>query len=285
MYDVPLVSVCVITYNSSIFILETLESIKEQTYKNIELVISDDCSTDNTVDICRKWVQKYRMHFANVIIVTSDYNTGISANCNRCYKAANAEWIKGIAGDDLLVPNCIEDFVRFVETNRDIKIVSSMIDVFGDDIRNYDWYNKWYDFLDTKPNGCLQYKALLTMNYIPAVSVFMRKSLWECIGGFDESIKLLEDWPMWLKITGKGIPFYFLRKRLTIYRCHNGSIQMSDRIKLAILLCKFKYIYKVHNVPYLYSLHQIEKNTFWNFFLIKIYFFISVLLDKINYNK
>ncbi|MFK2760966.1 glycosyltransferase family 2 protein [Bacteroides fragilis] len=266
MCDVPLVSVCVITYNSSIFILETLESIKEQTYKNIELVISDDCSTDNTVDICRKWVQKYRMHFANVIIVTSDYNTGISANCNRCYKAANAEWIKGIAGDDLLVPNCIEDFVRFVETNRDIKIVSSMIDVFGDDIRNYDWYNKWYDFLDTKPNGCLQYKALLTMNYIPAVSVFMRKSLWECIGGFDESIKLLEDWPMWLKITGKGIPFYFLRKRLTIYRCHNGSIQMSDRIKLAILLCKFKYIYKVHNVPYLYSLHQIEKILFGNFF-------------------
>ena len=56
MNNQPLVSVPVITYNSAKFVLETLESIKAQTYQNIELVISDDCSTDNTVQICRDWV-------------------------------------------------------------------------------------------------------------------------------------------------------------------------------------------------------------------------------------
>ncbi len=52
-----LVSIVVITYNSAKFILETLESSKAQTYKNIELIISDDCSTDNTVEICQQWIR------------------------------------------------------------------------------------------------------------------------------------------------------------------------------------------------------------------------------------
>ncbi len=52
----PLVSIIVCTYNSSKYVLETLESAKEQTYQNVELIVSDDCSTDNTVELCRKWI-------------------------------------------------------------------------------------------------------------------------------------------------------------------------------------------------------------------------------------
>ena len=54
--SLPLVSVVVITYNSAKFVIETLESVKSQTYKNIELIISDDCSTDDTVERCRLWL-------------------------------------------------------------------------------------------------------------------------------------------------------------------------------------------------------------------------------------
>lgn len=64
----PLVTIAVVTYNSSQTILETLESVKEQTYKNIELIISDDCSSDNTTDICQKWLQKNAIFFSNVQI-------------------------------------------------------------------------------------------------------------------------------------------------------------------------------------------------------------------------
>ncbi|MDR0890977.1 MAG: glycosyltransferase [Endomicrobium sp.] len=55
MENNPLVSVCVITYNSSKYVLETLESIKTQTYQNIELIVSDDCSTDDTVEVCENY--------------------------------------------------------------------------------------------------------------------------------------------------------------------------------------------------------------------------------------
>ena len=80
MNNQPLVSVPVITYNSSKFVLETLESIKAQTYQNIELIISDDCSTDNTVELCQKWVEENKERFVRTQIITSDLNTGVSAN-------------------------------------------------------------------------------------------------------------------------------------------------------------------------------------------------------------
>ena len=66
----PLVSVIVITYNSSDFVIEALESIKAQTYTSIELIITDDCSSDRTVDICMNWIEQNRTFFANVILVT-----------------------------------------------------------------------------------------------------------------------------------------------------------------------------------------------------------------------
>ena len=82
----PLVSVCIITYNSSNFILDTLESVKVQTYKDIELIISDDGSKDNTVEVCRKWLMLNKKRFVNIVLLVSEQNLGISANYNRAIK-------------------------------------------------------------------------------------------------------------------------------------------------------------------------------------------------------
>ncbi len=66
----PLVSVCIITYNSAKFVVEALESIKSQTYKNIELIISDDCSTDNTIELCKQWISDNGKCFVNCELLT-----------------------------------------------------------------------------------------------------------------------------------------------------------------------------------------------------------------------
>ena len=110
----PLVSVIVITYNSAEFVLQTLESINNQKYKNLELIISDDSSTDNTIEICENWVSLNSKFFTNCEIVNFMINTGIPANCSRGVAAANGKWIKLIAGDDLLMPNCISDNINFI---------------------------------------------------------------------------------------------------------------------------------------------------------------------------
>ncbi len=78
-----LVSIIVVTYNSSKYILETLESAKAQTYQNIELIVSDDCSTDNTVSICDRWLHENDFFFFRTKLITTTQNTGVAPNCNR----------------------------------------------------------------------------------------------------------------------------------------------------------------------------------------------------------
>lgn len=94
-----LVSVVLITYNSSKYVLDTLESVKNQTWDNIELIISDDGSTDNTTAICSNWLSENQNRFYNALLITVDENTGIPSNCNRGLRATKGEWLKTISGD------------------------------------------------------------------------------------------------------------------------------------------------------------------------------------------
>ena len=125
MENKPLVSIVVITYNSSEYVLETLESAKAQTYTNIELIVSDDCSTDETVSICKKWFEANKDRFVNTIMVEAEINSGVPANANRGLAECKGEWIKFIAGDDILVSTGIEEFVKKYEGGGDLVVCDS----------------------------------------------------------------------------------------------------------------------------------------------------------------
>ena len=126
----PLVSIIVITYNSAKYVLETLESAKAQTYQNIELIVSDDCSIDNTVEICREWIEQNKNRFVRTELITIPENTGIPANCNRGVRAAQGEWVKLIAGDDMLDNDCILNYVNYIYlSNSKCSIFHSNMDV------------------------------------------------------------------------------------------------------------------------------------------------------------
>ena len=135
-----LVSVVVLTYNDAPFIEETLNSIKDQTYKNIELVVSDDYSSDDTVERCKCWIDQNRERFINVQLLTVEKNTGVTYNITRAEKAAKGEWIKGLGGDDLLAPNCMEKFVEYIQCNPAVSFVQcriSQIDRKGNPVSLY----------------------------------------------------------------------------------------------------------------------------------------------------
>ena len=226
----PLISIIVITYNSSKTIVETLNSIYEQTYGNIELIISDDYSKDNTIEICKEWIIKNKSRFTQVHIITSNQNTGISNNCNRGCKLAKGEWIKIIAGDDALFSNAISELIKFSHEYPNAYIVHSRMKCYKDYfIEN----NIEADLLQNYPpvltnnqgdNSQKQYLLLSLGNYIGAVTVFMKRSLYKEVNGYDESIKQCEDWPMWLKITHLGYPFYFLDQYTSKYRISSSSV-------------------------------------------------------------
>lgn len=231
-----LVSIVVITYNSADFILDTLESVKNQTYKNIELIITDDKSKDNTIEICKKWLDENSKEFINSRIIITENNSGIPANCNRGIHAANGEWIKIIAGDDILLPDAIENYVLFAEQNQECEIIHAKVIRMvhqGDKIEKIN-AEKYPKTLHHKMSPKTQFKLLKFSTIVLAPTVFMKKKLLENLDYFDESIKLCEDWPFWLKLTLNGKKFYFFNKETVIYRIHDKSVYSGSENKFFI---------------------------------------------------
>ena len=228
----PLVSVPVITYNSAKFVLETLESIKAQTYQNIELIISDDCSADNTVELCKKWVDENRERFVRTQIITSEVNTGVSANGNRGRDACQGEWIKGMAGDDLLLPNCVQDCMEYVSEHPDTIYLFGRCKAFdADDKRCAEVDNVFdYSFFSKTPDEQL-HQLIFAGNCVPATTLFYNREGALKIGvKNDERIPLLEDWPKWINLIRAEVKLHFVDKVLVKYRV--GGISTGNRASL-----------------------------------------------------
>lgn len=261
----PLVSIIVITYNSSKFVLETLESAKAQTYRNIELIVSDDCSTDNTVEICRQWVEENNERFARTEIITSEKNTGIAPNCNRGLRKAEGEWVKLIAGDDKLFEHAIFELVSQTKKLNSIDILFCNISING----NRNQISTEIISLLSKPKP-KQYKILLKRNIFPAPGSFIKKALLNELGGFDERYPLLEDYPFLLKAMKRGADFFYLNLPLIYYRVHH------DNTSLGTLSEKYhKSLYNFYKYAYL---KELIKNLL---FRTALYYFINMVLIKL----
>jgi glycosyltransferase involved in cell wall biosynthesis len=250
----PLVSICVTTFNSAPFVVETLDSIKLQTYDNLELIISDDCSTDSTINICQAWLQENADRFVSVNLITVPHNTGVSANCNRCINAAKSDWIKFIAGDDVLFPKCIEDNMNFVQGNPQVFVLFSQVNIFKNDFRQE-------NFLATSPSKFPmnimspslsvedQYHLLLLSDRISFTpSYFFNRTAIKAVGGYDEENKLVEDYPMWLKLTKNGTRLYFMNFVTVGYRQHSRALNNTGNAVLVKPLVFALYDFRKRNV-------------------------------------
>lgn len=223
----PLVSVIVITYNSSKFVSETLESICAQTYKNIELIVTDDCSSDDTIEVVQKWIDKNRKEFVDVQLVTTEINTGTSANCNRGIKVSHGEWIRIIAGDDLMTPQSIEWQMEYIHNNPEAKIVIGerlAFEVINGIKHNLDVIQ----VIDSAPSFFNlsaedQYKYILR-HYDTGLTAgtIVNASVYREITLYDEKYSIIEDLPFWLNTTKAGIKYHYVMHPLIIYRMHES---------------------------------------------------------------
>lgn len=100
----PKISVCIPTYNGSQFLRECIDSILTQTFSDFELLIVDDQSSDNTVEIA----EEYSAKDPRIKVMRNPQNLGLVGNWNRCLEITKGEWIKFVFQDDLLAPECLE---------------------------------------------------------------------------------------------------------------------------------------------------------------------------------
>jgi len=247
--DEPIVTVSVITYNSSKFVLETLESVKAQTYQPLILHVCDDCSTDDTIRICEKWIAENNKRFIETKIIVPEHNTCISGNINRGIDACKTEWLKFIAGDDKLKPECIEEYISYVTGRPDAVVVFSRVDVFGPVKEVVGDVNKVFDYSFFKLSPSEQYDRLVFKgNCIPAsTSFFNMIRLRELNIRADERIPLLDDYPMWINMLKKGVIFRFIDKDLVCYRVGDGGISngtsLSSRYRQSFDLFYYYYLF------------------------------------------
>ena len=121
----PLVSILIATYNSENFIKETLDSVLNQTYKNLEIVLCDDASSDNTVNILKEYQKKDE----RVKIIQNNKNLGISLNMNNGSRQCNGKYIAILDGDDWAYPYRIEEQVKLMEENPKVVLCSGYMDI------------------------------------------------------------------------------------------------------------------------------------------------------------
>ncbi len=277
----PLVSVIVTTYNSAKYIIETLESAKAQTWENIELIVSDDCSGDNTIELTRNWISLNKERFSRIDIIEVPKNTGVSANCNRCIKASNASWIKFIAGDDILLPNCIADNMHFVTRNPEAQILFSQIKVYQDTFQDQNYQhttpNQFPDNLfHSSFDAQKQFEILCECDRIHFTPSYMfhREAL-EKVGFYDESERLVEDYPMWLKLTKAGIRLHYFHTPTVCYRIHAYATNNtgSDVLFKPSVINGFK-VRQIFAHPHLPKL--VVKHEIWTYYVTTIFMKLGI---------
>jgi len=246
--DNYLISVIVVTYNSFSFVIETLESIMNQSYQNIELIITDDCSRDNTLEICENWIEGNKSRFIKSKIIRANRNTGVSANLNRGIAASQGLYIKAIAGDDILLKNCILDNIQFAIHNNASFIFSDMI-YFK--INEFDQHEDIEDHVNNKLQAYFNKFSDLNSEgqriFYSRDPIFINSPTWFCaknkIPEYDEDFIRVEDQSFIFRYLDGGEKISYMDKITVYYRRYNQAEDLNKYFLFFndFILCFSKY--------------------------------------------
>jgi glycosyltransferase involved in cell wall biosynthesis len=211
-----LVSIVIPVYNTEKFIKECIESALNQTYRQIEIIVVDDGSTDNSLKIIKK--------FSDQIKVISKSNGGTASALNLGIKEMNGDWFKWLSADDLLYPNAIQDLIDEAKklddmTNCILYSNYDIIDYNGKILRQ---------FIESNYNSINSFELntiLLDHHIGNATTSLIHKSAFERFGMFDENVGFAEDYELWLRfcILHK-CRLHLVPKILAKYRIHETQL-------------------------------------------------------------
>ncbi len=224
-----LVSVCINAYNSADVIGETIESVLNQTYKNLQIIIVDDCSTDNTAEIVKSYDDD------RIELYTLPKNFNISNANNECLHRARGEYIAHIDSDDIWVEDKIEKQIKFLEENPQYgacfthatlmdktgrifasgELPESFLTLFNrENMTQAGFVRRFYD----------------SSNFLCHSSVVMRKSVYEKLGDHDLTLNKLHDYDYWIRMNFI-CPLYIYPEKLVLYRiwhANNSTLANKD---------------------------------------------------------
>jgi len=119
----PLVSILVPSYNHDPYVIDCLESIKHLSYQRLELIVSDDCSNDQTFEVAQEWVQRNSNRFERCLVVRQNKNVGLLSNLQYLFDDAHGVYLAYIASDDVFIESAISERVNIMEQDPDVDAV------------------------------------------------------------------------------------------------------------------------------------------------------------------
>ena len=207
-----LVSIITPSHNTAKFIAKTIESIKAQSYQNWEMIIVDDCSSDNTDEVVSRYLNDKRIKY-----IKNDKNDGAAVSRNRAIREAKGKWIAFLDSDDLWSPDKLEEQIKFMQKNG-----------YHFSYTNYEEIDEFGNKTGVRVTGPRKVSKLGMYNYCwPGCLTVMYDS--KKVGLVQiKDIKKNNDYAMWLKIC-KKTDCYLLDKYLGQYRRgRTGSISTHD---------------------------------------------------------
>ena len=249
-------SVLVITYNQEQYISQTLDSILQQKHNyKYEIVIGDDCSSDNTREIIKQYVNRY----PDVIKpIYNEKNLGVIGNYFNVLKNCTGKYIMECAGDDYWLPSKVKTQIEFMETHNSVGLCYGMA-------KTCDCNNK---VLSTIVGGdSCTFKKLLDCNQIPALTVCLKKELSDI---YLDEIKPVEkkwkaeDYPMWLWMS-QNTTISFIKSYLGVYRVIDNSVSHSNEIEKQVVFYENMWeIRKFFSMLYKIEIEPFDRKEIWN---------------------
>ena len=256
----PLVSICIPTYNGAKYLSEAIDSAISQTYSNIEIVIVDDLSTDATLEIIKNYQQKDN----RIKIYKNEKNIGLVNNWNSCLKQSKGEWIQFLFQDDLLDKCCIEKKIKLANKYQSSIILSDRKFIFDEKCINFEIQKNPKlanlltntTFIDRKKIGDLLLSNYLKTNFIgePIIGLFKR-CLIQKYGYFNRKLKQVVDFEFWLRL-GSNEGLVYSPEPMCTFRIHNDSTSNKNSKTHVSVMDYIIMAQEIENNPFYEKLRQ-----------------------------
>ena len=234
----PLVTVIVACYNQAEYVEECLESVRQQTYRNFEIIIVDDGSDDNSVAVIRRWLESSAVE---ATLLVHSVNRGVCRTFNETIARSNGKYISIIAADDVYLPQKLETQVELFERlPAAVGVVYSdawQIDKDGKLLA--DRFIQSHRPFQSTPQGRI-FRLLLAGNFIPSMTTLVRRSCYQSVGMYDELLAY-EDYDMWLRISREyefafspliSAKYRVVPNSLTRVLAHAGSARLRSDFRI-----------------------------------------------------
>ena len=219
MHDASLsekVSVLVLTYNAANFIRESLDSVLEQGYENLQIVVSDDASRDGTQDIIKEYSDKYQGHFT---VNLNETNVGITRNANIALALCTGMFVAFHAGDDVMLPGKINSQVEYFWKHPDCVLCYHNLEIFESATGKVIGY---YNGPKNPPREGTVRELIVHGCFIGGNAVMVRRESLPA-GGYNEMFPVASDWHLWIATVIKGGKIGYVDKVLAKYRRHESN--------------------------------------------------------------